>query len=427
MNVGKSSIFNRLISSNKSLAFDYAGVTRDFISDVTSWQGTDFELVDSGGITSLKALDKITKEIQESVYKLLETADLVIFTCDGTTGVTSEDRKILSKLRKLNKKIILVINKSDTKAAEENQYEFSGLGFENPLFVSALHSRGIGDLLDEIVSNLSSFNLNKAKSIEPSFRITLLGKPNVGKSSLINLLTKEYRSIVTDEAGTTREAVDTKINFHKESIKITDTAGIRRQKSVAGNNLEELMVKSSFRAVKHSDIVLLLIDSFKDTLSDQELKLAFYIFNLNKALIVLFNKKDLETDHSQFNLNDRVEKYGHFFRKIETLNISCKTNKNISKILPLAKTVWDRSNQTFDNLELNEILQKALRDKPLHHKTNLLILRKAKQIRSNPITIILFVNQKVWFGDSQVAYLENILRKHYQLKSVPVKFIVRQT
>ncbi|HLB94417.1 MAG TPA: ribosome biogenesis GTPase Der [Candidatus Babeliales bacterium] len=423
MNVGKSTLFNRLISSNKSMAFDYAGVTRDFIADVTSWQDVKFELIDSGGVSFDKNLDQITKQVVQIVYQLLESADINVLVCDGAEGVTAEDRELVRRLRKLNKPLILAVNKTDAKATEHNKHDFYGLGVAQTIFISAEHSYAIGDLLDAIVADLHDFKA--PDEVEPAYRVVLLGKPNVGKSSLMNLLTKSERAIVTPQAGTTREAIDTNVNFSKETIRLTDTAGVRRPRSI-NEDLEQMMVKSSFRAVKHSDIVLLMIDAADNAISDQELKLAFYTFEEHKALIILLNKQDLTTEDSQADLERRFSEYNYFFKKIEKLEISCLNKTNIGKILPLVHTVWQRQNQRFNDIELKQLFQEALDRKPLYHKTNLLIIRNVKQVQVAPLTLAMYVNVPAWFGSSQLGFFENLLRAKYDLKSVPIRFVVRK-
>ncbi|HLB40697.1 MAG TPA: GTP-binding protein, partial [Candidatus Babeliales bacterium] len=190
--------------------------------------------------------------------------------------------------------------------------------------------------------------------------------------------------------------------------------------------LEQLMVKSSFRAVKHADIVLLMVDAADQALSDQELKLAFYAFQQHKALIILFNKQDLVTETAQAELSQRLEEYHYFFKKIDKLMISCVTKQNISKILPLVHTVWERYRQQLPALELKQLCLAALDQKPLYHKTNRLTVKELKQVQTAPITLALYVNVPAWFGNSQLAFFENILRNKYDLKSVPLRFVVRK-
>jgi GTP-binding protein len=263
------------------------------------------------------------------------------------------------------------------------------------------------------------------EEFEPTCRVVLLGKPNVGKSSLMNLLLKKERSIVADVPGTTREAISERITFYQEDMLITDTPGVRRKRSI-DEPLESLMVKSTLHAVKDTDIVLLLIDASQGTIADQELKLAFYAFNEQyKSVILLYNKTDLVEGYAQEQLSRDMQFYEHFLKKVVTLNISCKTGKNVGRILPLVKQVWQRYTMTIPKHELIRVLKEALLRTPLFHKTQRLDVHWARQLSSAPMTILLMVNEPQWFGESQLAFFENVLRKNYDLKGVPVRFVVR--
>ncbi len=423
-NVGKSTLFNRLSTSVKSLTLDIAGVTRDFIADTVSWKGVTFQLVDSGGISLKKSQDVLTEKVRQIALSLIEQADLVLFVCDGKAGIVPEDREINKFLHKAGKDTIVVVNKIDATTAQEQLYEFKQLGFDT-IAISALHGTGSGEILHEIVKRLE----NKQVSYVPEkskMNLVLLGKPNVGKSSLLNKLLEQERAIVSPQPGTTREPITEQIRFYKENIQVTDTAGIRRKRGVT-EQLETMMVKTSFKAVERADIVLLLIEGTEGHLSDQELKLAFYAFEHNKALILLINKDDLTTELQHADLDRDFEKYEFFAKKIPQLYISCKTGKNIGKILPLVSKVWERYNQEFSNQEVTELFKRALEKTPLYHKTSQLLLRKAKQISKAPLQFLLIVNEPLWFGPSQLSFFENVMRKHYDLLGVPLKFIPRKS
>ncbi len=424
MNVGKSTLFNRLSVDVKSITLDYAGVTRDFISDVVAWKGISFELIDSGGISFRKMTDPIAEQVRQLGISLLTQADLIIFVCDGAVGITPDDREIADLIRKLNKDVILTVNKIDNQQLQDQIAEFYALGFKQTIGISASHAKGIGELLDAIVDCVSSKTISHKES-PILYKMVLLGKPNVGKSSLMNLLLERERSLVADQPGTTREAISESIQFYKETIQLTDTPGVRRRRSIK-EPLEAMMVKTSFRAVEQADVVLLMVDGSQAQLSDQELKLAFYAFEQYKALILLINKADLMNDEKQQELERGFELYHHFLKKIPMLTISCQTGKNVGKILPLVKTVWGRYNQTLPQEEMNTVLKRALRKTPLYHKTFMLYLYRVQQIKKAPITLVLFVNEPAWFGESQIKFFENALRSHYDLKGVPIKFIVRK-
>ncbi len=426
MNVGKSTLFNRLSESVKSISLDYEGVTRDFISDTVEWQDKQFELIDTGGVILKKTTDPLLAEVRSQVIALIDTADLVLFVCDATVGLLPEDRDIARILYRGGKKVLLVINKVDSRRGQEQEYEFQALGYDNVCAISAEHGTGIADLLEKILELLPAKGTGREPISEPKYRVVLLGKPNVGKSSLMNLLLDKERTIVSDVAGTTREAISEQVAFYQEDLQITDTPGLRRKKSVK-EPVETLMVKSSFRALERADVVLLLVDAASGLLSDQELKLAFYAFaEKYKALIILFNKQDLTTDTSAYQLEFALDEYRYLMKKIETLNISCKTKKNVGKVLPLVKKVWGRYSQTLPEEEVNRLLLEALERKPLYHKKNLLKVFRVYQVAHAPITLLLAVNHPDWFGPSQLAFFEGIVRRNFDVRGVPIRFVTRK-
>jgi len=422
-NVGKSSLFNRLSTSARSITYDVAGVTRDFITDEVAWRDRVFELVDTGGLSFRKSSDVIQEQVKVKAREMIQHASLLLFVVDPSVELTAEDFEIASELRKQGKPIIVVANKMDTKQARENRDELAELGFETIVDISAIHGKGINELFDAICAVLPA--QTTAVTAEPGFRVVFLGKPNVGKSSLMNLLLNQERSIVTPQAGTTREPISERITFYQEDILLTDTPGIRRKRSI-DEPLETLMVRTSFKALDAADIVLLLIDESAGELSDQELKLAFYAFEHHKALIILYNKDDIADQAHKKALAVASTPYEYFLDKVPSLSISCKTGKNIGKILPLVQKVWAHHNQRFINEELNLLFKEALREKPLYHKTQLLKLHTVKQIGNAPITLLLIVNVPQWFGDSQCAFFEKLMRDEYDLKGAPIKFVIRK-
>ena len=424
MNVGKSTLFNRLSTDVKSLTLDYAGVTRDFLKDVVCWQGRCFELIDTGGISLRKTEDKILERVRLKALEVVQSADIVLFVCDASVGLLPEDREISKLLHSLAAHVVLVVNKVDTAAAKENQYDFERLGHETSVDISAHHGRGIAELLEAIVEVLPEKS-GIVQEEDKSCKIVLLGKPNVGKSSLMNLLLKKERSIVTDQPGTTREPIAEKISFYKEDIVLTDTAGVRKKRKVH-ETLEELMVKTSFKALKDADIVLLLVDASEGRLSDQELKLAFYAFENHKALIILFNKQDLVGEELKDRMKFNLEPYDYFIKKVEQLNISCKTEKNVGRLLAKVQNVCVRHAQTFSNDELTMLFKEALVRRPLFRNTNPLRVLRVRQIGTSPITVLMIVNEPKWFGPSQLTYFENQMRRAYDLRGVPIRFLTRK-
>jgi GTP-binding protein len=422
-NVGKSMLFNRLSVQVKSLTYDYEGVTRDFIKDTVCWQNVCFELFDTGGISLRKTNDPILQAVREKALQLLETADIIIFVVDGQAGIVPEDREISRVAHKLGKPVIVVMNKSDTKQAQEHEHEFATLGHLMVIALSAMHGTNAGELLDSIVKLLPEKPIKEIP--EPTFKVVLLGKPNVGKSSLMNVLLNQERSIVDAQAGTTREAISEKIAFYQSDIELTDTPGIRRKRAV-DEPLEQLMVKSSLRAMQDADIVLLLVDSSQNAISDQELKLAFYAFEHSKALIILYNKQDLVTDEIKKEFAFNVEPYQYLLDKVEQLSISCKSGKNIGKIMPLVHKVWERFTQEFSATELTMLFKETLRITPLYKQRHPLLVNKVKQIKSNPPTLLMFVNEPLWFGESQLSFFDKVMREKFDLRGVPINFVTRK-
>lgn len=424
-NVGKSTLFNRLSVDAKSITLDLEGVTRDFIKDTVCWQDRCFELIDTGGISFRKTKDIILETVRKQAQQLIDNATLILFVLDGKVGLLPEDKELARMLHKSGKSVIVVINKIDNTASQEHMHEFERLGFEATKPVSAQHSTGIGDLLEAIVQSIPAVRPDESQEQERICKVVLLGKPNVGKSSLMNLLLNQERSIVSEQPGTTREAITEKIAFNKADLEVTDTAGIRRKRGVT-EKLETLMVKSSFKAVEEADIVLLLVDASEGRLADQELKLAFYIFEHYKGLILLLNKQDLVQEYAREDMGRSLEEYQHLLKKIVKLEISCKSGKNVGKILPLIEKVWERYNIQLDTQELTRLFKDALYHKPLYHQSHLLVVHHVRQVSSAPLSLMLIVNEPKWFESSQLGFFENILRAKYDLLGTPIKFIVRK-
>lgn len=423
MNVGKSTLFNRLSTSVKSLTLDYAGVTRDIMRDTIQWNERTFELVDTGGISIKKAKDIITEKVRQQALDIVAKADIILLVIDGSVGLTKEDDEVATYIRKQNKQVILVVNKSDKKSAKDHGQEAYGLGFKNLVFLSAEHGKGISELLELIIDFLPA---KEKKEEDTSYRVMLLGRPNVGKSSLMNALLNYERSIVADVPGTTREAITESIKFYKEHIAITDTPGIRRKKTIK-TELEGMMVHSAFDALKESHIILLLLDATEGGFVDQDLKLAFYAFSeQNKSLIILINKWDLATEEHKKAIESNFDLYEHLIRKVPVLKISCKDGKNIGQILPLINKVWEDTNYEWKPGELNALFLPELVKRPLMHTGYQLKVYKAYQVKKAPITICLEVNHPEWFGPSELGFFENLTRKAYQLQGVPIKFITKK-
>jgi len=426
MNVGKSTLFNRLSHDARSLTLNYAGVTRDVIKGQCTWRDHTFALIDTGGISVQIPKDPILQQVRIRALEAINTAFVLLFVVDGTVGVTAEDLALAKVLRSYGKHVIVVVNKGDTKVAQDNVHEFLRLGYGDPILISAQHNSNINTLLDAILA----YQPIDEYSVDPEeqpLRVALIGKPNVGKSSLMNLLLKQERSIVADLPGTTREAITEQVSFSQQDLLLSDTAGIRRKRSVE-EPIEKLMVSSTLRALDDADIILLVVDGSQGTLSDQELKLAFYVFEQkHKGLIIVFNKNDIATEYADQMLIMDKEKYAYFLEKIITVTISCKTGKNVAKIAPLINQVWQHYCQKLDSDGLTAFIKEAFIKKPLYVNSKLLIVRRVEQVSARPITLLLIVNEPKWFGPTHTGFIDNMLRKEYDLRGIPIKFIVRKS
>ncbi|MFH1644150.1 MAG: ribosome biogenesis GTPase Der [bacterium] len=425
-NVGKSTLFNRLTEKTKSIVLDTEGVTRDYIHEVIEWDKKSFDLVDTGGVSLQKTTDPILSKIQEKVFDLFKKASVIVFLCDVKHGATEQDKKIAKLLHKNNRPTILAVNKIDNKTAyEENFSEFYSLGFKNIIEISATHGIGTSDLLDEIVKEIPEC-LEEGEEEKPVYRVAIIGKPNVGKSCLMNLLMQQERSIVSDIAGTTREAISELTYTSENLIRLTDTPGIRRKGRVE-ETIETLMVKSSLETIRTSDIVILVIDASSLILSHQELKLLDYSYQEKKSIILVLNKMDLLNEDDKKMLKHNLSEYDFLLKKIPTIMVSCQTKKNVHKIYKELEESWVRRIQKFDNIQLDEIIKENLLGKPLYHKGIQLKLFKIRQIKDARVpTFQIFVNYPDWFEESQLGFLENILRRNFNLKGCPVVFVKKE-
>lgn len=422
-NVGKSTLFNRLSHDAESVTYDQPGVTRDLVIDVINVGGRSIELIDTGGVSLRKLSNDIDESVRKRALEAIDTADCVIFVCDGAIGVIPEDREISGVLHKRAKHVLLAVNKTDLGASKELLYEFDALGF--PIFpISATHGRGIEKLMDTAVALLPLKGMHETAT--PPCRVAIIGKPNVGKSSLMNILAQKDRAIVADQPGTTREAISESITFYQEDIRITDTPGIRRKRGVT-EPLEKLMVRSAMRAIDAAHIVLLVIDASSGELADQELKLAFYAFQeKHKSVILLFNKQDILEPYQKEALERVCSEYTFLIKKLAVLNISCKTGKNVGKVLPLINEVFERSKKRLTDEELTFSIKELLQAKPLYQNGQMLTFARAKQIRITPITIQLVVGNPPAWGQSQLGHIENHLRRTYDLEGTPIVFDLRK-
>ncbi len=422
MNVGKSTLFNRLAHNVKSITHDYAGVTRDVVKDVVAWQDRSFELIDTGGLTASKEQrSEVIQAVQERARRTLAQAQVIVLVVDGKEGVTPEDEELAQEMRSYNVPIVIAINKGDTRVAQEQQYEFYQLPHDVICLISAQHGTGIDDLLEYIITHLPARGYVQK---EPEYRVSFLGRPNVGKSSLLNYITKSDRMIVSQQPGTTREALSESIAFYKHTIEMTDTPGVRRPGSVSGS-VEPLMVRQAMQSVKASDIVVLLIDASEAGIVHQELKLAAYAFEQqHKALIILVNKFDLVHSEMRQQLEKNFDFYSHILGKLPMLRISCETGKNVGKVVPLINTVWQRHTTEFSQEELEDLFVIETKRRPIVRSEQRLYVKRAEQVGTAPITVALYVNKPHLCEEEHISFFENLMRKRYTLTGVPVRFVV---
>ncbi|NDD54429.1 ribosome biogenesis GTPase Der [bacterium] len=423
-NVGKSTLFNRLAQHRKSMVFDREGVTRDYIEETITWQDRPFTLIDTGGMCLHKRADDITQRVQEKVVRLLNDAAVLLFVVDGKNGLTDEDRRIAQVVRKANKPTLLLVNKADNqRALEETMPEFYTLGFKHVIPVSGVHGIGIGALLHTVVAALPEHT--ETVEHKPIYNVAIIGRPNVGKSSLMNLLIQHERSIVSDVAGTTREPITAMTYYLNDLVQFTDTAGVRRSRKI-DDDLEELMVKSSLSAVKGADIIVMMIDASEGKIADQELKLLFYAYEQRKMMIVVFNKTDLLDEYKRYTLEQSIAEYDFILKKLPQIWISCATKRNVTRIFNEVQQVWQRCHQPFNQIQVDELVKRELTNKFLYHNTIQLKVNTVVPLASPVPTFMLKVNHPEFFGPTELGCVENILRKHYDLLGCPVRLVARE-
>jgi len=423
-NVGKSTIFNRISNGARSLVFDRPHVTRDPIKDYVEWNDKTYQLVDTGGVPLEKSAGVIDLVVRKQINEILETASLIVFVCDGREGITGDDRKLAQMARESGIKTLLVINKVDTQEKEDAaRAEFAEFGFKDLFCISAVHGRGFATLLENISANVSALRKEIVQP-EPEFRVAIIGKPNVGKSSLLNELTGFERSIVSDIPGTTREAVRSTINLHQEPIELADTAGIRKQQAIT-DPLEHLMVKTSFKVLKDADLVVIVCDASEKRITDQELKLLFYAHREHKGIIMLINKIDLIDEVDKERFLDDLSRYEHLTTKIPIIWTSCVTHKNIGKIREAIHALKQRCGQELDGIQINVAIKRHLDKVPLTYNGEEIRIYNVRPIKGTFPTLVVHTNHPEWIRPSHLAFFENTIRRQYDLLGCPVKFIIR--
>ena len=424
-NVGKSALFNRLVGKKVSIVEDTPGVTRDRIYADAEWRGRQFLMIDTGGIEPTEA-DELLVNMRRQAQAAIETAHVTIFVVDLKTGVTAADAEIASMLQKSRKPVVLAVNKTD-KVGElpPDFYEFYNLGLGDPVAVSALQSLGLGDLLDEAFKYFPDEDESDAD--DDIIRVAVIGRPNAGKSSLINRITGEERVIVSNIPGTTRDAVDTYVEKDGVKYLFIDTAGIRR-KSKVEEKIEKYSVIRALAAIDRADVCIIMVDG-NEGIAEQDAKIAGYAHEEGKASIVLVNKWDLVSKETG-TMNEykkRVQEQLSFMTYAPIEFISAKTGSRVDKIYPIINKVAKMHSTRIKTGALNDIINEAtLKVQPPSDKGKRLKIYYGTQPSTKPPTFVIFVNSKDLAHFSYVRYLENQIRDAFGLEGTPVRFIIRE-
>lgn len=420
-NVGKSTFFNRIVGQRISIVEDTPGVTRDRLYADAEWCGHSFTLIDTGGL-EIKSEDVMWSHIRAQAQIAVETADVIVFMLDGKTGLTHEDYEVAAYLRKSRKPILLVVNKLDNNE-QHLLYDFYELGLGEPIGISAGQAKGLGDVLDEIVKLTGKYETEEK---EEALKIAVVGKPNAGKSSLVNKLLGYDRVIVSDIAGTTRDAIDTRIKIGDKEYILIDTAGIRRKRSVE-EDLEQYSVMRSLGAVRRADVCLIVIDSSEE-LSEQDVKIAGYVHEQGKPSVVVMNKWDVvEKDtYTIEKYNRKLKEELKFMDYFIPTYVSAKTGKRVDNLIKLAERAYENASRRISTGLLNDVLREAiLTNEPPSKNGKRLKIYYVTEVSANPPTFVIFVNDDTLMHFSYRRYLENALRRTFDFEGTPVRLIIR--
>ena len=425
-NVGKSTLFNKIIGERRSIVEDVPGVTRDRIYAEAEWGDHKFILIDTGGIEP-KSEDTILKQMRTQAEVAISTASVIIFMCDIRAGLLADDRDIAIMLKRSGKPIVLVVNKMDKVGEPPMEfYEFYELGFDrDPISLSALHGTGSGDLLDAIVEQCDFGD--SEDSDEGIINVAVIGKPNAGKSSVINRMCGEERMIVSDIAGTTRDAVDTRVENEHGVFNFIDTAGIRRHSKVE-DRIEKFSVLRANMAVERADVCVLMIDG-NDGITEQDEKIAGLSHEAGKACIIAVNKWDIvDKDNSTTNrYTKEIRTALAYMPYAPIVYLSAKTGQRVANLYPLIKNVYAEASRRVSTGMLNDLLNDAMtRVQPPSDKGKRLKIYYMTQISSNPPTFVIFCNSEELFHFSYRRYIENCLRETFGFDGTPIKLVIRQ-
>lgn len=424
-NVGKSTLFNALAGENISIVKDTPGITRDRIYANVSWLDMNFTLIDTGGIEP-ESKDIILSQMREQAQIAIDTADVIVFMVDVKQGLVDADSKVADMLRRSQKPVVLAVNKvDDFKKYMADVYEFYNLGIGEPFSISSVNKLGFGELLDEVTSHFDKEAA--AEEEDERTKVAIVGKPNVGKSSIINKLIGENRVIVSDVAGTTRDAIDTEITHNKKEYVFIDTAGLRRKNKIK-EELERYMIIRTVAAVERADIVVLVIDA-TEGVTEQDAKIAGIAHDRGKAIIIAVNKWDaIEKDNKTVNeFTQKVRQVLSFMTYAELIFISAVTGQRLGKLFDLIDVVSENHSMRVATGVLNEIMAEAVAlQQPPSDKGKRLRLYYIIQAAVKPPTFVIFVNDKELMHFSYTRYLENQIRETFGFMGTPLRFIIRE-
>jgi len=422
-NVGKSTFFNRIIGKRIAIVEDTPGVTRDRIYGDANWLDYNFTLIDTGGIEPMKE-DIISVQMRRQAELAIETADVIIFLVDGRDGLTASDIEVADLLRRSKKPVVLGVNKIDHPKYAEAEYEFYELGIGQPIIVSAEQGLGLGDLLDEVVKYFSKVDAGENANVT---NIAVVGKPNVGKSSLVNVLLGSERSIVSDIPGTTRDSIDSPFKWKGKDYILVDTAGIRRKRAIEDESIERYSVIRSLGAVRRADVALIVVDA-QQGLSEQDTKIAGYVHEEGKASVLIVNKWDLiEKDtHTMNEFKKKLAVDLAFMDYVPMLFISALTGQRVHKVMEYADMAYEQNCRRISTGTLNDIVAEAVSlTEPPSDKGKRLRIYYATQVSVKPPTFVLFVNDPDIMHFSYKRYLENYFRKSFGLDATPIRLLNR--
>lgn len=424
-NVGKSTLFNTLVGERVSIVKDFPGVTRDRIYADVNWLNYNFTMIDTGGIEP-ESKDMMLSYMRQQAETAIETADVILFVVDVRQGLVDADAKVADMLRRSQKPVILTVNKVDNfDKFMTDVYEFYNLGIGDPIPVSASSKLGIGDLLDEVVKNFNEDMLDEEEDERP--RIAIVGKPNVGKSSIINRLLGEDRVIVSDVAGTTRDAIDTAVKYHGKEYVFVDTAGLRRKNKIK-EDIERYSIIRTVTAVEKSDVVVIVIDA-KEGVTEQDAKIAGIAHERGKGIIVAVNKWDSieKNDKTVYKYEDNIRQILSFMPYASIIYISALTGQRMHKLFEQIETVIQNQTLRIQTGVLNEIMMEAVAlQQPPSDKGKRLKLYYITQVAVKPPTFVIFVNDKELMHFSYTRYIENKIREAFGFAGTSLKFIIRE-